>query len=239
MNYNIELKQYEGPMDLLLDLISQNKIDIYDIPISLVTDQFLEYISGMESLNVELSSDFLVMASTLLEIKSKMLIPKAPIEEEEEEEDPRTELVDRILEYNRFKDLSEELKKNEVHASQLYFKKGEDLSVLDDDIEERITYDIDKLKITLEKLMRKYARSTLIEDSTELHREEYTLEHGNRIIKSKFSERDEFYFSDILYIGMPKNEIIAIFLSILELSKIKFLSIIQKLNYDDILLRRI
>lgn len=238
MNYNIELKEYEGPMDLLLDLINQNKIDIYDIPIALLTDQFLEYISTMESLNIELSSEFLVMASTLLEIKSKMLIPKAPVEEEEAQVDPRMELVDRILEYNRFKELSEELKKGESFASQLFFKKGEDLTVLADDIEDFITYDVQKLNATINRLIARYSRANLVEESTELAREEYTMEHGSSIIKRMFTDREEFYFSEMLYVGMDKSEIISIFLSTLELSKNRFLSIVQLNNYEDILLRR-
>lgn len=238
MNYNIELKEYEGPMDLLLDLINQNKIDIYDIPIALLTDQFLEYISTMESLNIELSSEFLVMASTLLEIKSKMLIPKAPVEEEEAQVDPRMELVDRILEYNRFKELSEELKKGESFASQLFFKKGEDLTVLADDIEDFITYDVQKLNATINRLIARYSRANLVEESTELAREEYTMEHGSSIIKRMFIDREEFYFSEMLYVGMDKSEIISIFLSTLELSKNRFLSIVQLNNYEDILLRR-
>ncbi len=238
MNYNIELKEYEGPMDLLLDLINQNKIDIYDIPIALLTDQFLEYISTMESLNIELSSEFLVMASTLLEIKSKMLIPKAPVEEEEAQVDPRMELVDRILEYNRFKELSEELKKGESFASQLFFKKGEDLTVLADDIEDFITYDVQKLNATINRLIARYSRANLVEESTELAREEYSMEHGSSIIKRMFTDREEFYFSEMLYVGMDKSEIISIFLSTLELSKNRFLSIVQLNNYEDILLRR-
>jgi len=107
-DYRVKLEIFEGPLDLLLFLIKRNELDIYDIPISFITEQYLAYIGMMEVLNVELASEFLVMAATLLEIKAKMLIP-VEIEQEEEIEDPRQELTNRLLEYQRFKNAAIQL----------------------------------------------------------------------------------------------------------------------------------
>src|SRR5574344_16979 len=113
MDYKIMIDVFEGPMDLLLHLIEKAEIDIYDIPINLIAEQFLDYIRQMEELNLDITSDFLVMAATLLEIKSKMLLPKDKVPEDEsfvEEEDPRMELVSRLVEYKKYKDAAEELR---------------------------------------------------------------------------------------------------------------------------------
>ncbi|EGY76434.1 segregation and condensation protein A [Peptoniphilus indolicus ATCC 29427] len=121
MNYNIELEVYNGPYDLILDLVKKNELDIYDIEINLITSQFLEYIKAVEELNLELTSDFIVMASTLLEIKSKMLLPKQTQKEDEEnEEDPRDELVQKLLEYERFKKVTEILMEQEKYEMKSF-----------------------------------------------------------------------------------------------------------------------
>ena len=123
MEYNIVLKTYEGPMDLLLDLIKENEIDIYDIPIFKITEEFLKYIENMKKLNLTLTSDFILMASTLLEIKSKMLLPKKEVlEDEEVEEDPRLDLVESLLEYKKYKEASEILKIQEEYESKSFYK---------------------------------------------------------------------------------------------------------------------
>ena len=105
-DYKIKLDAFEGPMDLLMHLIEKNKIDIYDIPIAELTQQYMDYLDASREFNIEIASEFLVMAATLLQIKSRMMLPKPPKEELEDEEDPRLELVQRILEYRRFKQVS-------------------------------------------------------------------------------------------------------------------------------------
>jgi len=122
--YSIRLPVFEGPLDLLLHLIRQNEIDIYDIPIAQITDQYLAYIALMEALDLELAGEFLVMAATLLEIKSKMLLPPDPREEsaDDEEIDPRAELVERLIEYARFKEAAEILKEREAERRQVFVR---------------------------------------------------------------------------------------------------------------------
>ena len=121
MGIPVKLEVFEGPLDLLLHLIDKNKIDIYDIPISLITDQYLAYIRQMQALDMEIMSEFLVMAATLLRIKSKMLLPKEP-KEEAEREDPRAELVERLLEHKMYRYMAMELKDRQLDASKSLYK---------------------------------------------------------------------------------------------------------------------
>ena len=121
MSISYKLEQFEGPLDLLLHLIEKNKVSIYDIPIAEITDQYLDYVSRMEKEDLNVVSEFLVMAATLLDIKSRMLLP-AKEEEEGEEEDPRAELVERLLEYKMYKYMAFELKDRELDAEKVFYK---------------------------------------------------------------------------------------------------------------------
>ncbi len=128
MSYEIKLEVFEGPFDLLLHLIERNQLNIYDIPIALVTDQFLAYIQTMQMLNLTVAGEFLVVAATLMQIKARMLLPKPPPvtldETEEEEEDPRSELVERLVEYKKFKEAALELRRREEEFSRFYPRVG-------------------------------------------------------------------------------------------------------------------
>jgi segregation and condensation protein A len=121
-SYNVKVPVFEGPMDLLLHLIKENKIDIYDIPISVITKQYLDYLGLMKELNLEIASEFLVIAATLIYIKSRMLLPKDETIETEEQEDPRAGLVQRLLEYQAFKEASGELRKREEVWTGAYMR---------------------------------------------------------------------------------------------------------------------
>ena len=123
MAISVKLEAFEGPLDLLLHLIEKNKIDIYDIPIVEITAQYLDYIRQMQREDMNVMSEFLVMAATLLDIKSRMLLPKVEKEEEEDEEDPRAELVRRLLEYKMYKYMAQELEEREQEAELLFFKE--------------------------------------------------------------------------------------------------------------------
>ncbi|MEG1741768.1 MAG: segregation/condensation protein A, partial [Acetivibrio sp.] len=123
MSISVKLEAFEGPLDLLLHLIDKNKVNIYDIPIAMITEQYLEYIAAMKTKDMDIMSEFLVMAATLLNIKSRMLLPKDETQEEEEE-DPRKELVERLLEYKMYKYISYELKDRQEDASKVLFKKS-------------------------------------------------------------------------------------------------------------------
>ena len=122
MELQVKLEVFDGPLDLLLHLIEKNKVDIFDIPIVLITEQYLDYVRKMDTKDMDVMSEFLVMAATLVKIKSKMLLP-AEEEEQEEEEDPRQELVERLLEYKMYKYASFELKDRQVDAGKVFFKE--------------------------------------------------------------------------------------------------------------------
>ena len=121
MEISYKLENFEGPLDLLLKLIEKNKVSIFDIPIEVITDQYLDYVRRMEFQDLDLLSDFLVMAATLLDIKSRMLLP-AEEEEEEEEGDPRADLVQRLLEYKMYKYISRELEEYEEKAERVFYR---------------------------------------------------------------------------------------------------------------------
>src|SRR5512136_2884575 len=120
--YTFRLKGFEGPLDLLLHLILKNELDIFNIPISLITEQYLEYLQWMKVLNLDVAGEYLLMASTLLHIKSRMLLPKSSEAEEEEEEDPRAELVRRLLEYQRYKQAAGELEKRPMLDRDVFIR---------------------------------------------------------------------------------------------------------------------
>src|SRR5690625_4915380 len=122
--YEVKLATFEGPLDLLLHLINQYEIDIYDIPVSEITEQYMNYINAMQNLELNIASEYLVMAATLIAIKSQMLLPKQEIVEEidEYEEDPREELMQRLIEYRKYKNAAEELKEKDIHANQTFMR---------------------------------------------------------------------------------------------------------------------
>ena len=124
MGIQVKLEAFEGPLDLLLHLIEKNKIDIYDIPIASIADQYIEYVNAMETKDMDVMSDFLVMAATLLRIKSQMLLPAPPAVDGEEPVDPRAELVEKLLEYKMYKYISFELKDKQLDASRVMFKES-------------------------------------------------------------------------------------------------------------------
>ena len=150
MNLEFKLQVFEGPLDLLLHLIDKNKVNIYDIPIVEITDQYMEYVRQMDKQDLNLVSEFLVMAATLLDIKAKMLLPKEE-NPEEEEEDPRAELVEKLLEYKRYKYMSYELKDRQMDAEKSMYKKP---TIPDEVKKYEQPVELDKLLegITLKKL---------------------------------------------------------------------------------------
>lgn len=234
MEYKIVLDTFEGPLDLLLSLIEKAKIDIYDIPINIVTEQFINYIYAMEEMNLEIASEFLVMAATLLEIKSKMLLPHEKIIEEDEEIeiDPREELVRRLIEYKRYKEAAKELRLSEDIESKVYYKPREDLSLYEEDIEYDLRFDLELLVKSINKIISRRGIGEISLDITEIHREEYSLEECMDEVLSLLSMKNRIKFEDLLREDSSKNEIIAYFLSILELIRLKRISVYQ----DDMLM---
>lgn len=244
MEYKITLETFEGPMDLLLHLIEKAQINIYDIPINEITEQYLDYLAKMGEMDLEITSEFLVMAATLLEIKSKLLLPKPKKQQsveqlEIEELDPRLELIRSLVEYKKYKYASNKLRDYEEIQSKVYYKPKEDLSEFVDDDSNLIEMDLDKLVTVFKKLLLKNKNKEKILKFNEIEKEEYTLEECNRRIKNKLKKNKKIRFYELFSDNASRNEIIAIFLSLLELVKSKYIAIYQKKNFDEIFIKRL
>lgn len=226
MEISFKLDAFEGPLDLLLHLIEKNKVDIYDIPISLITDQYLEYLSEMDKQDAEVTSEFLVMAATLLDIKAKMLLPKPP-DPEENEEDPRAELVEQLLEYKMYKFMSYELKDKAITASKAVYKEA---SIPDEVREYEAPIDLDKFigNVTIAKL--KAIFDDVMQRSNEkvneqamkygrVRREPINIPGKISEIRSFLATGNSFSFRQLIEKQPTKLNVIATFLAVLELMK--------------------
>lgn len=232
---------FEGPMDLLLHLIDKAEIDIYDIPINVIAEQFLDYLRQMEELNLDVTSDFLVMAATLLEIKSKMLLPKDKASEDEspvEEEDPRAELVKRIVEYKKYKNAAEELRLMETIQQKVFYKPKEDLSDFQDEQLEIEGLKIDLLVKSLSNIIKARNKENSVLFIKEIQREEYTLERCISNIKQRINVDNSIRFSDLIEKDCTKSEIINYFLSILELIRMRYIIVVQEEDFSDLIISK-
>lgn len=240
----VKLEVFEGPLDLLLHLIDINKIDIYDIPIALITDQYLEYISQMQKKDMEVMSEFLVMAATLLKIKSKMLLPKEEKPETEDDEDPRAELVERLLEYKMYKYAATELKDKQVDAGRALFKG----MTLPGDLKyEEAPVNLDELvgDLTIQKLHQIF-KSVIRRQKDKLDpiRSKYgKIEQEEINLADKIAEMESYgrlhrHFSfRTMLLGQPtKLNMVVTFLAVLELMKSGKIKVVQENLFDDIII---
>ena len=227
-NYKIKLDVFEGPMDLLLHLIDKHKIDIYDIPIAILTKQYLRYLDEMKSFNIEISSEFLVMAATLLQIKSKMLLPRQNLEEDEEE-DPRSELVNRIIEYRRFKEVSEVLS-NMIEVNEQFCAREPTAIPTEYLPPQNIPLDVLIAAFnTVLQIKEDIAIPEVIVTKEEFNIEDKMQEVLN--ILKKFG--GEILFLEAFY-ETSKVELIFTFLAILELIRNNKIYVNQKHNFSEI-----
>ena len=240
MNINFKLEAFEGPLDLLLHLIEKNKIDIYDIPIVLITEQYIEYVNAMKFENLDVMSEFLVMTATLLEIKSKMLLPKR--EEETEEEDPREELVNRLLEYKLYKSISYELKDRFIDSDKILYRKAAIPDEVADyrppvDLEELIgDVDLKKLNEVFKDIMKRRADRVdpIRSKFGRIKKEEVSLEETFAEVESYARTHESFSFRILFENKRTRMQLIVTFLSVLELMKMSKIRIEQKKLFDDI-----
>jgi segregation and condensation protein A len=241
MSIRVKLEAFEGPLDLLLHLIDKNKINIYDIPIVEITDQYLDYIKQMEEKNLEIMSEFLVMAATLINIKSRMLLPAVETEDEQDA-DPRQELVDKLLEYKMFKYVSEKLRDKQEDASRILFKPPTIPKEIADYKEE---IDVNELigDLTLSKLHEIF--SSIVKKQSDkidpirskfgkIEQEEINLSDIFIQIQEYGIKNKIFYFRNLLEQQSTKMEIIVTFLGILELIRLGRIRIEQEHMFDDI-----
>ena len=241
MGIPVKLEVFEGPLDLLLHLIDKNKINIYDIPIALITEQYMEYINAMQEQDLDIMSEFLVMAATLLRIKSKMLLP---IEETEEEEvlDPRQELVERLLEYKMYKYASLELRDRQLDADRLIFKKStlppELLDYKEEVHPEELLSDLTlaKLNTIFQSVIKKQSEKIdpVRSKFGKIEKEDVNLPKKMRYFQEYGLSHKRFSFRRLLEAQHDKMEVVVTFLCILELMKLGRIRTMQEEIFDDI-----
>jgi segregation and condensation protein A len=229
--FTIRIEKFEGPFDLLLFFIERDELDIYDIPIAKITDDFLEYIHQAESMNIDLASEFIVVAATLMRIKAKMLLPRKPLDEEGNEIDPREELVNRLLEYKRYKSVLEEMRQMEDDRSQREMRGNitqelKDIAVkalVDNELEDLTLF---KLLRVFERLMRNFET----EQNRPVHQiymYSYTIETQREYIFTKVRKNEKTDFSQLFRDLENRIHAIVTFLALLELINQQEISILQ------------
>jgi segregation and condensation protein A len=240
VEYNVKIDAFEGPLDLLLHLINSLEVDIYDIPMAQITEQYLLYVHTMKNLQLDVASEYLVMAATLLAIKSKMLLPKhdeGVVDEdiEFEEEDPRDELVERLVEYRKFKEAANELKAREEERGQVFTKPPSDLTEYTDEADLKnteIQVSLNDILGAFHKLLRRKKIQRPIQ--TRITKQEISIEKRmDEIISSlrKVKERTPF---TSLFPSDDKEHLVVTFLAVLELMKRKQIVVDQEDNFSEI-----
>jgi len=230
--YKVKLEEFEGPLDLLLFLIKKNEIDIYDIPIAKITEQYLEYLELMELLDLDIAGDFLVMAATLMHIKSKMLLPPDECAPEETEElDPRAELVKRLIEYKAFKEAAGQFQSLEARQRDLFHRPA-DLEALEAECGGEHYFEASLFDLIS-------AFSTVLsnvpkEEFLEVIKEHVTVEQKINEIMHTLSERKSFGLKEVFQKAKSKVEIVVTFLALLELMKTHSVLAVQKELFADI-----
>ncbi len=241
MELEVKLQAFEGPLDLLLHLIEKNKVDIYDIPIVEITEQYLDYVSKMPKDDLDLASEFLVMAATLIDIKSRMLLPKE-IDENGEEIDPRAELVEKLIEYKMYKYAATELRDMQVYAGKSMYKdptvpeevrkyeqpvdldqllSGVDLSKLNEIFQMVLKRQVDKI----DPVRSKFGK---------IEMEEVSLPEKIEFVSTTIKKKKKCSFKQLLQESKSKVEVIVSFLAILELIKVGEIEVRQDETFGDI-----
>lgn len=241
----ISLKAFAGPLDLLLHLINKNKIDIYDIPIAVITSQYMEYMTNVSS-DMEHMSEFIVMASTLLEIKARMLLPKNNENDSDDTEDPRAELVEKLLEYKLYKHMSKELEKRFSDNVGVYYGKEnmpKDLNIIQkkaDPLELLDEVTLTVLSEAFENIVSRWSnkRDPIRHDFGKVQRDEYTIDDRTDYIEKLLENCDEIRFFDIFDEECSRLNIIVTFLALLELIKVNKLYVVQESLFEDILIKK-
>lgn len=237
MSYQVRLPVFEGPLDLLLHLIEKNEVDIYDIPIALITEQYLEYLALSEKIDLELTSEFLLMACTLLSIKARMLLPASVCTDDEDMvDDPRSELVQKILEYKLYKEMAEEFKERETAQNKVFWRQVDEAALLKqfppaNPLGTVSTQDLIKV---YSHILRKIEKKKEVYSIT---REEITIQEKIEYILAVLTEKSAGMSFYRLFSGLTtRGEVIVTFLALLELSRRGILLLRQSHLFGDILI---
>ncbi len=229
--YNIKLPVFEGPLDLLLHLIRDNKVDIYDIPISFITSRYLEYIEMMKELNLEIAGEFLVMAATLIQIKSRMLLPPDEEVQPEQLEDPRLELVQRLLEYQAYKDAASILKEREDEALKIFSRPP-----LEEDEEEGVEPELYLFDVNIFDLMGAFKKmlDAAPPEVRTITRETLTVKDRMVTIMEMIENLESIRFEEVFRDSVTKSQMIVTFLAVLELLRLGLARAYQEREFGSI-----
>jgi segregation and condensation protein A len=240
MAYRVKLTNFEGPLDLLLFLIKKNEVDIYDIPIASITQQYLEYVAILQMLDLEGAGDFILLAATLIRIKAQMLLPKSPEAEEVEEEDPRQELVRRLLEYQRYKEVAEHLSVFEANERHFYSRGHLDLNFDDHDFSDWVDYA--KSNVSLFDLMAVFKQVLMRVPKEIQHRVEripISVEEQIEYIQQELQINKQLLFISLLQKLPSKIYMIVTFIALLEMMKRGMATATQSGPYGEIWINKV
>src|SRR5262245_47948043 len=230
-DYPVRLINFEGPLDLLLHLIKKNEVNVYDIPISLITQQYLEYLELMQELNLDVVGEFLVMAATLIHIKSRMLLPRPDPTQEDPGEDPREALVRRLLEHQRFKAAAELLHEKEIQRSAMWHRPdGRVADVVGEPPEPEIEVDLFSLMAAFRQVLeRQRARPRVL-----LPPEQIPIETRIEQLVARLSETEACGFEELFADVQTRGGMIVTFLALLEMIRLKMVRVFQQGNFGPI-----
>jgi segregation and condensation protein A len=235
-DYKVELEVFEGPLDLLLYLIKRDEIDIYDIPIERITSQYMEYVNVMRMLDLNIAGEFIVMAATLMLIKSRMLLPveeRSDQEEDEDGEDPRWELVRQLVEYKKFKDAAARLQKNEWRQEDIFGIGGQSLAIDSDESGATLN---DVSLFDLIAAFDEVIQNAVTEELGEIVGDSITVADKIDYILHAVREKATVPFSALFQGLASRNEIICTFLALLELARLRQLRITQDQTFGEIMI---
>ncbi|CCY79250.1 segregation and condensation protein A [Mycoplasma sp. CAG:877] len=229
---DFKINEFEGPLDLLLHLIKESKMNIMDIEIEKITDQYMNYLDLQEKMNLEIASEYLVMASELIELKSKLLLPN-PKNEEGEEEDPREELVNRLLEYQAYKEITKVLQDKENLRKEIYTKAPENIrNYVEEDVSITTDITLDDLVEAFKKYLERKKETKPLQ--TKITVNEVTVSSRRHDIKNLLRTKKRVSFFELFPV-VSKEYVIATFLAVLEMAKSHELTITQNGTFDDII----
>ena len=238
LSFEVKLELFEGPFDLLLFFIERDELDIYDIPISSVTSEFLKYIKHLEKLDIDLASEFILVAATLMKIKSRMMLPRPEFDEEGNEIDPREDLVKHLLEYKRYKEIVKELVELEDNRSQKKHRGNISKELKSIATENNVEYELQDLDLF--KLLKVYGRLLekyeINKNESKIHsivKYPYTVDSKKKYILQETLKKGKLSFEKILLESSDKVEVIFNFLAILELIQLKLITISIGLGYNN------
>lgn len=234
MERSIEFKinEFEGPLDLLLHLIKENKMDIMNIEIEKITEQYISYLNEQEKMNLEIASEYLVMASELIELKSRLLLPNKKEEVQEDEIDPREELVNRLLEYQAYKDITKVLQEKELLRKDIYTKTPENINNYVEECKEiQVDVSLDDLISAFQKYYQRKLENKPLKTKVTIN--EISVSSRRHDIKKILKTKKKISFFELFPV-VSKEYVVATFLAVLEMAKSRELRIIQEKTFSDI-----